>query len=42
MSNPGTSHGLFYRDARMLSWWELRLQPPHALSTLQGIGELYE
>ncbi|MET8765091.1 glycogen debranching N-terminal domain-containing protein [Lentzea sp. NPDC004782] len=32
----GTSHGLFYRDARMVSRWELRLdgQPPHALSVV--------
>ncbi len=31
---PGTPHGLFFRDARVLSRWELRLdgEPPHALS----------
>ena len=31
---PGTSHGLFFRDARVLSRWELRLdgEAPHPLS----------
>src|SRR5258708_1772419 len=31
---PGTPHGLFFRDARVLSRWELRLdgEPPHPLS----------
>lgn len=33
---PGTSHGLFYRDARAVSRWELRLdgQRPEPLSVL--------
>ncbi|HEX6352692.1 glycogen debranching N-terminal domain-containing protein [Actinophytocola sp.] len=32
---PGTAHGLFFSDARVLSRWELRLDGnvPHALST---------
>src|SRR3989440_6803970 len=31
---PGTPHGLFFRDARVLSRWELRLdgEQPHPLS----------
>src|SRR2546430_11153490 len=31
---PGPPHGLFFRDARVLSRWELRLdgEPPHPLS----------
>jgi glycogen debranching enzyme len=33
---PGTPHGLFYRDARLISRWELRLdgQAPHPLSVI--------
>ncbi|MCL6615227.1 MAG: hypothetical protein K6U03_11560, partial [Firmicutes bacterium] len=33
---PSASHGLFFRDARLLSRWELRLdgQQPHALSVI--------
>ncbi len=35
---PGTSHGLFFRDARLISRWELRLdgQQPEPLSVLGG------
>lgn len=35
---PGTSHGLFFRDARVISRWQLRLdgQPLQALSVLAG------
>lgn len=34
--HPGTAHGLFYRDARVLTRWELRLdgQPPEQLSVV--------
>ncbi|MFJ4654957.1 glycogen debranching N-terminal domain-containing protein [Nocardia sp. NPDC088792] len=34
--HPGTAQGLFYRDARMLTRWELRLdgQPPEQLSVV--------
>ena len=33
---PGTPHGLFFRDARLISRWELRLdgQAPHPLSVI--------
>jgi len=33
---PGTGHGLFFQDTRVISRWELRLdgQPPHPLSVL--------
>ncbi|AYF77696.1 amylo-alpha-1,6-glucosidase [Nocardia yunnanensis] len=34
--HPGTAHGLFHRDARLLSRWDLRLDglPPEQLSVL--------
>ncbi|UFS97772.1 glycogen debranching N-terminal domain-containing protein [Nocardia huaxiensis] len=34
--HPGTAHGLFYRDARVLTRWELRLDglPPEQLSVV--------
>src|SRR5207253_2709638 len=33
---PDTAHGFFFRDARLVSGWELHLdaQPPHLLSAL--------
>ncbi|GAA0537254.1 amylo-alpha-1,6-glucosidase [Saccharopolyspora subtropica] len=35
---PGSSHGLFFRDARLLSRWELRLdgQPPFPLTVISA------